>query len=177
MPTISPIVPQRNPIVPAARNKTSAGIVLYRRQPGLEVFLVHPGGPYWARKDDGAWSIPKGEYHPDEQPLQAAQREFLEETGVAVSGPFLALAPVRQPSGKIISAWACEGDLDPAQLRSNTFSIEWPPDSGVMQSFPEVDRGAWFSLQQARVKLSPGQLPLLQALTALAVPPAPVRPA
>jgi predicted NUDIX family NTP pyrophosphohydrolase len=152
----------------AARSKTSAGIVLYRKRLGLvEVFLVHPGGPYWARKDDGTWSIPKGEYHPDEQPLQAAQREFLEETGVALHGPFLPLAPVRLPSGKIVSAWACEGDLDPAQLRSNTFSIEWPPKSGVMQSFPEVDRGAWYSLQQACVKLSPGQRPLLQAIAQL----------
>jgi predicted NUDIX family NTP pyrophosphohydrolase len=152
----------------AARSKTSAGIVLYRKRLGLvEVFLVHPGGPYWARKDDGTWSIPKGEYHPGEQPLQAAQREFQEETGVALDGPFLALAPVRLPSGKIVSAWACEGDLDPAQLRSNTFSIEWPPRSGVMQSFPEVDRGAWYSLQQAGVKLSPGQRPLLQAIAGL----------
>jgi predicted NUDIX family NTP pyrophosphohydrolase len=152
----------------AARSKTSAGIVLYRRRLGrLEVFLVHPGGPYWARKDNGAWSIPKGEYHCGEQPLQAAQREFLEETGLALDGPFLALAPVSLPNGKIISAWACEGELDPAQLRSNTFSIEWPPRSGVMQSFPEVDRGAWYSLPQALVKLSPGQRPLLHAIAQL----------
>jgi predicted NUDIX family NTP pyrophosphohydrolase len=166
--TISPIASQRNWIMSAARSRTSAGIVLYRKRLGLvEIFLVHPGGPYWARKDDGAWSIPKGECHPGEEALHAAQREFLEETGVAVNGPFLALAPVRQPSGKIICAWACEGDLDPAQLRSNTFSIEWPPNSGVMQSFPEVDRGAWYSLQQAQVKLSPGQRPLLQAVAEL----------
>jgi predicted NUDIX family NTP pyrophosphohydrolase len=133
----------------------------------LEVFLVHPGGPYWARKDDGVWSIPKGEYRQDEEPLRAAQREFLEETGVALPGPFLALAPVKQPSGKIISAWASEGDLDPDQLRSNTFSLEWPPKSGQMQDFPEVDRGAWFSLEHALVKLSPGQRPLLQAVAKL----------
>ena len=128
---------------------------------------MHPGGPYWARKDDGAWSIPKGEYEQGEEALLAAQREFLEETGVAVNGPFLALAPVRQPSGKIITAWAVEGDLDPTRLRSNRFSLEWPPKSGVMQSFPEVDRGAWFSLVHARGKLSPGQRPLLRGLTEL----------
>ncbi len=152
----------------AARSKSSAGIVLYRKRHRiLEIFLVHPGGPYWARKDDGAWSIPKGEYEQGEEALLAAQREFLEETGVAVNGPFLALAPVRQPSGKIITAWAVEGDLDPTRLRSNRFSLEWPPKSGVMQSFPEVDRGAWFSLVHARGKLSPGQRPLLRGLTEL----------
>jgi len=154
--------------VSAARSKRSAGIVLYRKRLGiLEIFLVHPGGPYWARKDNGAWSIPKGEYEQGEEALQAAQREFLEETGVAVNGPFLALAPVRQPSGKMITAWAAEGDLDPTQLRSNTFSLEWPPKSGVMQSFPEVDRGAWFSLADARSKLSPGQRPLLRDIAEL----------
>ncbi|MGO9594569.1 MAG: NUDIX domain-containing protein [Steroidobacteraceae bacterium] len=152
----------------AARSKRSAGIVLYRKRLGiLEIFLVHPGGPYWARKDNGAWSIPKGEYEQGEEALQAAQREFLEETGVAVNGPFLALAPVRQPSGKMITAWAAEGDLDPTRLRSNTFSLEWPPKSGVMQSFPEVDRGAWFSLADARSKLSPGQRPLLRDIAEL----------
>lgn len=154
--------------MPFVRSKTSAGIVLYRRRLGIiEVFLVHPGGPYWARKDDGAWSIPKGEYQQGEEPLQAAQREFLEETGIALSGPFLALTPVRQPSGKIISAWACEGDLDPGRLRSNTFSLEWPPNSGVMQAFPEVDRGAWFSLGHALARISLGQRPLLRAVTTL----------
>ena len=152
----------------AARSKSSAGIVLYRKRHRiLEIFLIHPGGPYWARKDDGAWSIPKGEYEQGEEALLAAQREFLEETGVAVNGPFLALAPVRQPSGKIITAWAVEGDLDPTRLRSNRFSLEWPPKSGVMQSFPEVDRGAWFSLVHARGKLSPGQRPLLRGLSEL----------
>lgn len=154
--------------VSAARSKRSAGIVLYRKRLGiLEIFLVHPGGPYWARKDNGAWSIPKGEYEQGEEALQAAQREFLEETGVAVNGPFLALAPVRQPSGKMITAWAAEGDLDPTRLRSNTFSLEWPAKSGVMQSFPEVDRGAWFSLADARSKLSPGQRPLLRDIAEL----------
>ena len=154
--------------MPTARGKRSAGIVLYRKRRGLlEIFLVHPGGPYWARKDDGSWSIPKGEYPPGEEALQAAQREFQEETGVAVSGPFLALAPVRLPSGKSITAWAIEGDLDPTRLRSNTFSLEWPPKSGVIQSFPEVDRGHWFSLVDALVKLSAAQRPLLQGLADL----------
>src|ERR1035437_4167606 len=152
--------------------KLSAGLMLYRHgnqddEIVLEVLLGHMGGPYWARKDDGAWSIPKGEYEQGEEALLAAQREFLEETGVAVNGPFLALAPVRQPSGKIITAWAVEGDLDPTRLRSNRFSLEWPPKSGVMQSFPEVDRGAWFSLVHARGKLSPGQRPLLRGLSEL----------
>jgi predicted NUDIX family NTP pyrophosphohydrolase len=146
----------------ATRSKTSAGIVLYRKRLGLlEVFLVHPGGPYWARKDDGAWSIPKGEYLPGEQPLQAAQREFLEETGFALAGPFLALAPVRLPSGKVVSAWACEGDLDPAQLRSNTFSIVGTRYAGT---YPEVDRGEWFTLKEAGRKLGVGQVPLLREL-------------
>jgi predicted NUDIX family NTP pyrophosphohydrolase len=152
----------------SARSKRSAGIILYRKRHGvLEIFLVHPGGPYWAKKDQGAWSIPKGEYDEGEEAIDAAQREFLEETGIPVQGPFVALAPVRQPGGKIITAWAAEGDLDPSRLLSNSFSLEWPPKSGVTQSFPEVDRGAWFSLTQARDKLSPGQLPLLQGIADL----------
>jgi predicted NUDIX family NTP pyrophosphohydrolase len=142
--------------------------VLYRKRHGaLEIFLVHPGGPYWAHKDDGAWSIPKGEYEETEEALQAAQREFLEETGVAITGPFRDLAPVRLPSGKIVRAWAVEGDFDPSALRSNHFSLEWPPKSGMTQSFPEVDRGAWFSLADARTKLSAGQRPLLGELAGL----------
>jgi predicted NUDIX family NTP pyrophosphohydrolase len=148
--------------------RTSAGIALYRwRQGTLEVFLVHPGGPYWVRKDLGAWSIPKGEYQPEEQALQAAQREFKEETGAAVQGPFVALTPVKQLSGKIIVAWAAEGDLYPAALRSNTFELEWPPKSGRMRLFPEVDRGAWFSLAEAHRKIVPGQRPLLHDLMRL----------
>jgi predicted NUDIX family NTP pyrophosphohydrolase len=154
--------------VSAARSKKSAGIVLYRHRRGiLEIFLVHPGGPYWANKDRGAWSIPKGEYQDGEQPLQAAQREFLEETGVAISGPFLPLAPVRQASGKVITAWAIEGDLDPTKLRSNHFVMQWPPKSGVMQSFPEVDRGAWLSVPECQAKLLAGQRPLLEQLVEL----------
>jgi len=152
----------------SSRSRRSAGIILYRKRHGsTEIFLVHPGGPYWAKRDDGSWSIPKGEYEEGEEAIDAARREFLEETGVAVNGPFLALRPVRQPSGKIITAWAAEGELDPARLRSNSFSLEWPPKSGITQSFPEVDRGAWFSLTEARDKLSRGQLPLLQGIADL----------
>jgi predicted NUDIX family NTP pyrophosphohydrolase len=152
----------------AARGKHSAGILLYRRGPrGLQVFLVHPGGPFWARKDDGAWSIPKGECCPGEAPLLAAQREFREETGMAVEGPFLSLPAVRQAGGKTITAWALEGDLDPAQLRSNTFTLQWPPGSGAQRTFPEVDRGGWFELDAARRKLLSGQRPLLDALLGL----------
>jgi predicted NUDIX family NTP pyrophosphohydrolase len=149
----------------AARSQRSAGILLYRRYDGvLEVFLVHPGGPYWAHKDQGAWSVPKGEYLPDEPALSAAQREFLEETGFTVNGPFLALTPIRLASGKLVSVWAAHGDVDPAQLRSNCFEMEWPPGSGTRHEFPEVDRGAWFTLPQARLKLAPAQQPLLQQL-------------
>ena len=128
--------------------------------------LVHPGGPFWSKRDQGAWSIPKGEYEAREDALRAAQREFAEETGAAVSGPFLPLTPCRQPGGKLVSAWAVEGDFDPGRLRSNRFSIEWPPRSGRMQSFPEVDRAGWFALPQARSKILRGQLPLLDELAA-----------
>lgn len=145
--------------------KRSAGILLYRRAGGsLEVFLVHPGGPFWAGKDEGAWSIPKGEYAEGEDPLAAARREFREETGFAVDGPFRPLAAVRQPSGKIISAWAVEGDCDPALLTSNTFSLVWPPRSGRRVEFPEVDRGGWFGLTDATAKLAKGQVPFLEEL-------------
>lgn len=149
----------------AKRSRASAGVLLYRDGlEGPEVFLIHPGGPFWAHKDAGAWSIPKGEYGAGEDPLQVAQREFLEETGVAAQGPFVALRPVRQSGGKVVTAWAARGNLDPAQLRSNTFSLEWPPRSGVQREFPEVDRGAWFSLAEARVRLLASQRPLLEEL-------------
>jgi predicted NUDIX family NTP pyrophosphohydrolase len=145
--------------------KLSAGILLYRRRhEGLQVFLVHPGGPFWAKKDDEAWSIPKGIYQESEDPLAAAKREFFEETGSEVNGPFRALSPLKQPSGKVVSAWAVEGDLDAATLKSNTFSMEWPPRSGTMQEFPEVDRGAWFDLPTARTKLQSGQRGFLDQL-------------
>jgi predicted NUDIX family NTP pyrophosphohydrolase len=135
---------------------------MYRFYGGqLQVFLVHLGGPYWAKKDDGAWSVPKGEYSDPEDPLSAARREFKEETGMEPSGPFISLSEIRQASGKVNAFWAFEGDLDPAQLRSNTFEMEWPPRSGKRQKFPEVDRGAWFSIETARAKILRAQLPLL----------------
>lgn len=143
----------------------SAGILLYRRAvDGLEVFLVHPGGPFWAKKD--AWSIPKGEYAPDEEPLDAARREFQEETGMAVDGDFLPLGAIRQPSGKQVTAWALEGDFDPSALVSNTCVVEWPPRSGRMITIPEADRGAWFSLEEAKKKIFRGQDLLLDRLAA-----------
>jgi predicted NUDIX family NTP pyrophosphohydrolase len=147
--------------------RLSAGLLMYRRRGrSLEVFLVHPGGPFWQNKDDGAWSIPKGEYAQGEEPLEAARREFLEETGFQPGTKVFALGEARQPSGKIVSAWAFEGDCDPEKLRSNTFSIEWPPKSGRNREFPEVDRAAWFSIDAARVKLLKGQLPFLDRLAA-----------
>lgn len=145
--------------------KLSAGIVLYRRSKGeLEVFLVHPGGPFWAKKDAGAWSIPKGEYAEGEDPEAVARREFQEETGCELAGPLQPLTSLKQPSGKVISAWAMEGDFDSALLKSNTFALEWPPRSGKMQQFPEVDRGAWFDLPTAREKILTGQRQFLEQL-------------
>jgi predicted NUDIX family NTP pyrophosphohydrolase len=147
--------------------RQSAGLLLYRRRGELQVFLVHPGGPFWAKKDAYAWSIPKGEFAPDEDPLQAAKREFAEETGLAPAGAFVALPPLKQPGGKIVHAWAAEGDCDPAAVRSNTFTLEWPPRSGRMQEFPEVDRAAWFPLALARGKIHKGQAALLDELERL----------
>ena len=145
--------------------KRSAGLLLYRRGArGLEVFLVHPGGPFWAKKDIGAWSIPKGEYAEDEDPLAAARREFTEETGFAVSGPFVELGTIRQASGKLVTAWAVEGDCDPAALVSNFCEIEWPPRSGRRMEIPEVDRGEWFSLEGAAERILDSQRPLLDLL-------------
>lgn len=146
--------------------KLSAGIVLYRRCiGGLELLLVHPGGPFWKNKDDGAWSIPKGEYEPGEDPLSAARREFEEETGMPPpGGQFIPLGEVIQKSGKVVTAWALEGDCDAEAIRSNGFSLEWPPKSGKMQEFPEVDRAAWFSLDEARKKLNPSQCAFLDRL-------------
>lgn len=145
--------------------KTSAGILLYRRRAGeLEVFLVHPGGPFWTKKDLGAWSLPKGEVGEGEDPRAAAVREFTEETGFRAGGELRPLRPQRQSSGKTILAWAVEGDCDPAELRSGTFSMEWPPRSGKQQEFPEVDRGAWFTLDEARRRIVAGQAPFLDEL-------------
>jgi predicted NUDIX family NTP pyrophosphohydrolase len=138
--------------------KRSAGILLYRRRPcGLELLLVHPGGPFWGRKDLGAWSIPKGEYAPGEDPRAAARREFAEETGMPVAGDFMPLGELVSPGRKIVTAFALEGDCDPAALRSNTFELEWPPRSGRRQSFPEIDRAQWFSPEEARRKILAGQ--------------------
>lgn len=147
--------------------KRSAGLLLYRRRDGLEVFLVHPGGPFWAGKDAHAWSIPKGEIADGEDALQAARREFAEETGLAVDGRFRPLTPRRQPGGKIVHAWALEADCDPAAVRSNSFTLEWPPRSGRQQEFPEIDRAAWFPLAVARGKSHKGQVALLDELEAL----------
>lgn len=152
--------------------KRSAGILAWRRRPdGPEFFLVHPGGPFWKNKDDGAWSIPKGEIDPDEEPLSAAQREFQEETGQKIGGTFTPLPPVTIASGKAIEAWTIEHDLDASAIVSNTFEMEWPPRSGRKQAFPEVDRAAWFSGPIALQKITPGQVPLLvQVLDQLGVP-------
>jgi predicted NUDIX family NTP pyrophosphohydrolase len=149
--------------------KRSAGLLLCRRQPtGLEVLLVHPGGPFWQKKDLGAWTIPKGEFADGVDALTAARREFREETGLEVTGPFTPLTPVKQPGGKTVHAWAVEGDFDPRALTSNTFSLEWPPRSGRRQEFPEVDRAAWFDLDEAKRRINRGQAPLLDALEQLA---------
>jgi predicted NUDIX family NTP pyrophosphohydrolase len=146
----------------------SAGILLYRGSGStLEVLLVHPGGPLWARRDRGAWSIPKGEYTADEDPLAAALREFEEELGVsAPDAEPLELGAVRQKAGKLVRAWALAGDLDPVALRSNTFTLEWPPRSGRSREFPEVDRAAWFSVSGARAHINPAQVELLDRLEA-----------
>ncbi|HVU45022.1 MAG TPA: NUDIX domain-containing protein [Terracidiphilus sp.] len=156
--------------------KRSAGLLVYRRRTsGLEVFLIHPGGPLWAKKDLGAWSIPKGEYDESEPPLQAAIREFGEETGFSVSGEFLELGVIRQAGGKLVSAWACAGDFDPAQLVSNECEIEWPLRSGRKISIPEVDRGAWFAIPEARTRIFESQQPFLdRLLEKLGEPPSPV---
>ena len=143
----------------------SAGLLLFRRRgPEFEFFLVHPGGPFWAKKDVGAWSIPKGLYEKGEPPLEAAKREFAEETGFATSEPFLPLGSLKQPSGKTVTVWAFESDCDPAALVSNKFEMEWPPKSGRRAAFVEVDRAGWFDLEQARDKLIKGQLGFLDAL-------------
>ena len=144
----------------------SAGILLYRDRDGVrEVLLVHPGGPFWAKRDAGAWSIPKGEYADDEDPQACALREFEEEIGTPLAaGELVELGSVRQRSGKVVTAWAAEGDLDPAGIRSNTFELEWPPRSGRVREFPEVDRAAWFSLEEAREKLIAAQAELLSRL-------------
>jgi len=148
--------------------KKSAGILLYKvGGDRLSVFLVHPGGPFWAKKDQGAWTIPKGEFDDNEDPLNAAKREFEEETGTKLSGKFIALNPVKQKSGKTVYAWALEGDIDPAKIKSNEFEIEWPPGSGKMKSFPEIDKAAWFEANEATKKIIEAQSSLIHQLKAV----------
>ena len=148
---------------------TSAGIIMFRDgEAGREVLLVHPGGPFWAKKDDGAWSIPKGEFTEGEDPLAAARREFEEELGTPVSGDFVELTAIKQNGGKLVYAWAVRGDLDPERLKSNSFTMEWPPRSGKMQSFPEVDRAGWFDLETARRKILESQRGLIEQVSDIA---------
>ena len=151
----------------------SAGILMYRHKSGaVEVLLVHPGGPLWKKKDEGAWSIPKGLYEESEDALAAARREFEEETGAAPAGEFIPLGEFRQSSAKIVSVWAVEGEFDVTKLTSNTFALEWPPKSGKINDFPEIDRAAWFSPNEARWKILKGQRTVLDALIAkLGLPP------
>ena len=146
--------------------KISAGLLLYRVKNGpLEFLLVHPGGPFWKNKDDGAWTIPKGEIGDnEEQPLAAAVREFEEELGFKPGGPFIELTPIKQKAGKMVHAWAFEGDCDPSQFKSNTFSMEWPPRSGKQAEFPEIDRAQFFNVESAKTKINPAQIPLLEEL-------------
>lgn len=141
----------------------SAGLLLYRAHPNTQVFLIHPGGPYWARKDDGAWSMPKGLIDPGEEPLAAARREFHEETGFACDGSAHPLGTFRQPGGKRLTVWAAQGDCDPAALVSGTFSMTWPPHSRQTRAFPEADRGGWFERTEAMRKITRGQKPVLDA--------------
>ena len=148
-----------------SKSPASAGLLMYRLGGGaLQVLLVHPGGPFFRHKDEGAWSIPKGEVEPGEEPLAAALREFGEEIGVTPTGPFLALTPVQQKGGKVVHAWAFEGDCDPAAITCNTVTIEWPPRSGRHAEFPEVDRAGFFGVAEARRKINAGQVPLVDQL-------------
>ncbi|OIN78227.1 NUDIX domain-containing protein [Mycobacterium malmoense] len=150
----------------AQKTKLSAGVLVYRARDGVvEVLLAHPGGPFWARKDDGVWSIPKGEHTDDEDPWAAARREFSEELGLPVpAGPRIELGALKQPSGKVVTAFAVKGDLDVTDAHSNTFEMEWPRGSGTMREFPEVDRVGWFAVAQARTKLLKGQRGFLDRL-------------
>lgn len=151
-------------------NKKSAGLLMYHwKEQELEVLLVHPGGPYWSNKDKGAWSIPKGEFFTEEDSLEVAKREFTEETGFSVFGEFKKLSPVKQKSGKVVYAWAIEGTIDTSKIVSNTFQIEWPPISGQQQTFPEVDKAQWFSLEEAKEKINGGQIALLDELKSILI--------
>jgi predicted NUDIX family NTP pyrophosphohydrolase len=146
--------------------KQSAGILLYRfLNEQLQVFLVHPGGPFFRNKDEGSWSIPKGEFTEDENPLDAAKREFIEETGQKIEGTFIELIPIQQKGGKAVYAWAVEGDIDHNTIVSNLFEIEWPPRSGKRQSFPEIDKAAWFDVEAAKIKINPAQAAFIDNLS------------
>lgn len=148
--------------------KQSAGILLYRRRSKLiEVLLAHPGGPFWKNKDNGVWSIPKGEFNKDEEPLKAALREFEEETGMPLNGKMIELKPVKQKSGKLVRAWAIKGNPDITRFTSNSFSLEWPPKSGRMTEFPEIDRWEWFEMAMARKKILEGQIGILDELMSI----------
>jgi len=145
--------------------KKSAGILVFRKNhEEYEVLLVHPGGPFWAKKDLNSWSVPKGEFEDDEEPLSAAKREFEEETGFAIDGKFIELFPVKQASGKIIYIWAVQGDIDISGVTSNLFKLEWPPKSGAFKEFPEIDRAEWFVFETAKQKILSGQIPILENL-------------
>lgn len=151
-----------------AKSRVSAGLLMYRTVGcDTQVLLAHPGGPFFKNKDEGAWSIPKGEIEPDEDYLAAAQREFEEETGLTSAGPFIELTPVKQKGGKVVHAWAFEGNCDPAEIVSNTFTMEWPPKSGQQQEFPEIDRAEFFDLQAARRKINAAQVSLIDELEKL----------
>lgn len=148
--------------------KQSAGILLYRfRDNQLQVFLIHPGGPFFSKKDNGVWSVPKGEFNNDENPLDAAKREFLEETGQPVNGKFIVLKPIIQKAGKKVYAWAVEGDIDHKSIVSNLFEMEWPPRSGKKQTFPEADKSAWFEIEVAKTKVNPAQADFIEELVAI----------
>jgi predicted NUDIX family NTP pyrophosphohydrolase len=144
--------------------RKSAGILLYRIRNKPELFLVHPGGPFWAKKDMGSWSIPKGEFDDNENALVAAGREFKEETGTNLSGDFISLTPITQKAGKQVYAWAVQGDIDAETIQSNTFKIEWPPKSGQWKSFPEVDKAEWFDIETAKEKINPAQVAFIEEL-------------
>jgi predicted NUDIX family NTP pyrophosphohydrolase len=144
--------------------KKSAGILAYRKKDGTEVFLVHPGGPFFKKKDEGVWSIPKGEFEETESPLAAARREFIEETGFELMGEFIELKPIKQKAGKIVYAWAVETDINEKEIQSNTFTMEWPPRSGKTQEFAEIDKAGWFTISEAKLKINPAQVALIDEL-------------